>query len=156
MSRFYPPTTIFLVVLILSLFIGCTPLTTLKKDREPKEITYTVPKWKHIGNISSETPTVTRVLKIHTGNMSAAVNIIQSNHYKYNKTFYNVLPFGASIYISEDAELYIDPNGGKAPDTVIIKQKPNPEYYIKKKTSRDFHSKDGGNTRAIFEEDLKE
>ena len=144
------------MVLILSFFTGCTPLTCLKKERVPKEITYTVPKWKHIGLISSETPTVTRVLKRHTGNMSAATNIIQSNHYKYNKNFYKVLPFGASIYISEDAELYINPKGGKAPDTVIIRRKPNPEYYaIKKKTYRDNHTKDDGSTSAILEEDLK-
>ena len=156
MIRFYSPRTIILVVLMLSFLTGCTLLTPLKKERAPKEITYTVPKWKHIGNISSETPTVTRILKNHTGNISAAVNIIQSNHYKYNKNFYNVLPFGASIYISEDAELYIDPNGGKAPDTIIIKHKPNPEYYLKKKTYRDSHSKDDSITRAISEEDLKE
>ena len=156
MIRLYPFTITFLVVLILSFFTGCTPLTCLKKERAPKEITYTVPKWKHIGNISSETPTVTRVLKKYTANLSAAINIIQSNHYKYDKNFYKVLPFGASIYISEDAELYINPNGGKAPDTVLIRRKPNPEYYIKKKTCKGAHTKDDGNTRVIYEEDLKE
>ena len=155
-AKLYLPSTIILGFLFLSLFTGCTPLTALKKKQVPKEIAYTVPKWKHIGNVSSETPTVTRVLKRYTGNMSAAINIIQSNHYKYNKNFYKVLPFGASIYISEDAELYINPNGGKAPDTVIIRREPNPEYTIKQKTYRDSLTKDGGNTRAIFEEDLKE
>ena len=155
-ARLYPFKITFLLVLILSFFAGCTPLTCLKKERAPKEITYTVPKWKHIGNISSEIPTVTRVLKRHTGNMSAAISIIQSNHYKYNKNFYKVLPLGASIYISEDAELYINPNGEQAPDTVIIRRKPNPEYYIKKKTYRDTNIKNDGSTSAIYEEDLKE
>ncbi len=88
--------------------------------------------------------------------MSAAINIIQSNHYKYNNNFYKVLPFGASIYISDDAELHINPNGGKAPDTVLIRRKPNPEYYIKKKTYNDTHTKDDGSTSIIYEEDLKE
>ena len=155
-ARLYPFKITFLLVLILSFFTGCTPLTCLKKERAPKEITYTVPKWKHIGNISSEIPTVTRVLKRHTGNMCAALSIIQSNHYKYNKNFYKVLPLGASIYISEDAELYINPKGGKAPDTVIIRREPNPKYYIKKKTCRDTNTKNDGSTSAIYEEDLKE
>ena len=88
--------------------------------------------------------------------MSAAIKIIKSNHFKYNKNFYKVLPFGASVYISDDAELCINPNGGKAPDTVIIRRKPNPEYYIKKRTYKDTHIKDDGRTSVIHEEDLKE
>jgi len=155
--RVYPFTIISLISLILLFFTGCAIFTGLKKERVPKDITYTLPKWKKIGNISSETSTVTRVLKRYTGNMNAAVSTIKSNHYKYDKNFYKVLPFGASIYISEDGELYINPNGGKPPDTVIIKRKPNPEYYaIQKKSYRNTHTKNDESSSSIFEEDLTE
>ena len=154
-ARFYSFTIISLLVFILSFFTGCGTLTARKKESVPKNISYTLPKWKHVGNVSNTTPTVTRVLKNYTGNMPSAINIIKSNHYKYNKHYYKTLPYGASIYISEDQELYINPDGGKAPDTVIIKRKPNPEYYMKKKTYRDSHSKDDGSTNVIYEEDLK-
>lgn len=142
-----------LLVLTLCLFTGCQ--TSPKKERVPKEISYTVPKWKHIGTISRETPTVTRILKTYTGNMSTAIHIIQSNHHKYSKSFYKVLPFGASVYISDDAELFINPNGGNAPDTVIIKHKPNPEYSFEKRPYHHIPTTDDGSTRVIYEEDLK-
>ena len=83
--------------------------------------------------MSGELPTVISILKRHTGAMGAALSIIKSNQWKYNKNYYRDLPFGASVYISEDGELLIIDRGGKAPDAVIIKRKPNPEYYAIKK-----------------------
>lgn len=146
---------ILLLALSLYFLIGCTPPAFVKEERVPKEVTESVPKWKHIGNISSETPTVTRVLKKYTRSMSAAVHIIQSNRDKYSNNFYKGLPSGASVYISADAELYINPAGGNAPDTVIIKRKPNPEYTFKKSTYPNPIA-DDGNIPSIYEEDLKE
>jgi hypothetical protein len=153
----YPFTITFLVFLILSFFTGCALLPGLKKDRVPKEITYTVPKWKKIGQISNETPTVTRILNRYLGNMSAAVSIIKSNYYKYDEIFYKALPFGASMYISENGELLINKDGGNAPETLIIKRKPNPKYYaIKKKSSIITRTEDDASISSIIEEDLKE
>lgn len=153
MIRSYSFTTTSLLVVTLCFFTGC--LTSPKRERAPKEMSYTVPKWKHIGTISAETPTVTRILKDHTGTMSAAIYIIQSNHNTYSKKFYTNLPFGASVYISDDAELYINPNGGNPPDTLIIRRKPNPEYSVEKRRYNDTHTHDDGSTGVIYEEDLK-
>ena len=148
---------IIFVALVTTLFSGCALFPGLKKDRVPKEITYTVPKWKKIGQISNETPTVTRILNRYLGNMSAAVSIIKSNYYKYDEIFYKALPFGASIYISENGELLINKDGGNAPETLIIKRKPNPKYYaIKKKSSIISHAEDDASISSIIEEDLKE
>jgi hypothetical protein len=89
--------------------------------------------------------------------MSAAVSIIKSNYYKYDEIFYKALPFGASIYISENGELLINKDGGNAPETLIIKRKPNPKYYaIKKKSSIISHAEDDASISSIIEEDLKE
>jgi len=146
--RIYAFILISFLVLTSLILPGCAKLPELKKEIVPEEIIYTVPKWKTIGILSEETPTVTRVLKGYTGTISAAITIIRSNHYKYDQHFYKTLSLGTSIYISEYGELLIVPKGGKASDEVIIKQKPNPEYHpIKKKSSK---------TSSIIEEDLKE
>ena len=157
MIRTYLFIGIIFVVLATTLFSGCALLPGSKKDRVPKDVTYTVPKWKKIGQISSETPTVTRILNKYLNNMSAAVSIIKSNYYKYDEIFYKSLPFGASIYISENGELLINKDGGNAPETFIIKRKPNPRYYaIKKKSSIITHTEDDTSISSIIEEDLKE
>lgn len=134
-------------------FLGCAKLPWLDKfttpeKTVPKEITYTVPKWQPIGVLSKEMPTVTQVLKRYTGSMSAAMTTIKANHWKYDKNFYQTLPFGIYIYISEDGELFINPEGGNAPDTLIIKRKPNPEYHATKQ--------DDMKISSITEEDLTE
>ncbi len=123
--------------LILGFFVlyfnGCAQLPWQKENIPPetvsKEISYTVPKWSIAGSLSEETPTVIRVLKRYTGTMGAALTIIKSNHWKYNKNYYRDLNFGTSVYISEDGEMLIIARGGKTPDAVIIKRRPNPEYY---------------------------
>jgi hypothetical protein len=127
----------FLGFLVLY-FNGCTLLPCQKENMPPessvpKEITYKVPKWRFTGNISEKTPTVIHILKRHTGTMGAALALIKSNHWKYTNNYYSNLAFGASVYVSEDGELLIIDRGGKAPDAVIIKRKPNPEYYAIKK-----------------------
>ena len=142
-------------------FNGCMQLPWQKEnippESVPKEITYTVPKWRLAGILSEETPTVIRILKRHTGTMGAALTIIKSNHWKYKKNYYSDLPFGASVYISEDGELLIIARGGKAPDAVIIKRKPNPEYYaIKNKSSNIFTSSDSNAIGSVTEETLTE
>ena len=131
--------TILILVFLVLYFNGCTQLPWQKEiippeSSVPKEITYTVPKWRLAGNISEKTPTVIRILKRHTGTMGAALTVIKSNHWKYTKNYYSDLTFGTSVYISEDAELLIIDRGGKVPDAVIIKRKPNPEYYAIKNT----------------------
>ena len=142
----------FILIIFLSLasliFQGCALLPGLEKETIPEEIIYTVPKWKLIGILSKEMPNVTRVLKGYTGTIGAAITIIKSNYYKYDENFYKDLLFGTSIYISEDSELLIVSRGEKTPDEVIIKRKPNPEYYATKEKS--------SKTSSITEEDLTE
>lgn len=151
--------TFFLAFTFL-IFSGCTEIPWLKKHLPPektipREIIYTVPKWQPIGVLSEELPTVTRVLKRYTGSMNAAMIIVKSNHWKYDKNFYQTLPFGINIYIAEDGELFIDPKGGESTDEVIIKRKPNPEYYAsKKKSSRRSSAEDIEIKSPIIEEDL--
>lgn len=144
------------------IFSGCEKIPFIKKyilpeKKVPKEITYTVPKWQPIGVLSKEMPTVTRVLKRYTGSMSTAMNIIRANRWKYDESFYQTLSFGINVYISGDGELFIDPKGVEVPDEVIIKRKPNPEYYaIKKKSSRGSYTGDIEITSPVTEEDLTE
>jgi hypothetical protein len=153
MIRIYDFIVISFFLLIPLIFSGCAKLPWLKKEKipekiVPKEIIYTVPKWKPVGTLSEEVPTVTRVLKRYTESISAAMTIIRSNYWKYDDNFYQTLPFGISIYMTEDGELLIDPKGGKSPDDVIIKRKPNPEYYAIKQ--------DDEKSSSIIEEDLNE
>ncbi len=152
---------VFLVSYILT-FSGCVNLSCLRMDKTtkknvPKEITYTVPKWQPIGVLSEELPTVIRVLKMYTGSMSAANSIIKANYWKYDLDFYQNLPFGINIYIAEDGELFMSSKGREAPDEVIIKRKPNPEYLaIKRKSSRGSHTQEDKMSSSIEEEDLSE
>jgi len=146
--RLYSFILISFLVFTSLIFSGCTLLPGLKKETVPEEIIYTVPKWKQVGTLSKETPTVAQVLKKHSGTMGSAITIIKSNHYKYDEHFYKTLPFGTNIYISEEGELLIIPTGGKTPDEVVIKRKPNPEYYTTKEKS--------SKTSSITEEDLTE
>ena len=148
MIRIYSLILISFLVSPYLVFSGCALLPGLKKETAPEEIIYTVPKWKQVGTLSKEMPTVTRVLKRYTSTMGAVITIIKSNHYKYDENFYKALPLGTSIYISEDGELLIIPKGGKVPDEVIIKRKPNPEYDTTKEKS--------SKTSSITEEDLTE
>ena len=147
----------FLVSYILT-FSACVKLSWLRMDNNvPKEITYTVPKWQPIGVLSEELPTVIRVLKMYTGSMSAANSIIKANYWKYDLDFYQNLPFGINIYIAEDGELFMSSKGREAPDEVIIKRKPNPEYLaIKRKSSRGSHTQEDKMSSSIEEEDLSE
>ena len=157
MIRKHTLISILFFILTPLLFSRCVRLPWLEKDTIPQYVTYTVPKWKLIGILSEETPNVTRVLKRYTGYIGAAITIIESNQWKYNEKFFKVLPFGASIYISEDGELFINPRGGKAPDTIIIKRKLNPEYStIKNRSSRKSHMRDNARKGSIIEEDLTE
>jgi hypothetical protein len=131
--------TILVLIFVVLYFNGCTQLPWQKENLPPessvpKEITYMVPKWSLAGSLSEETPTVIRVLKRYTGTMGAALTIIKSNQWKYKKNYYSDLIFGSSVYISEDGEMLIIDRGGKVPDAVIIKRKPNPEYYAIKNT----------------------
>ena len=148
MIRIYAFILISFLVFTSLIFSGCAQLPGLKKETVPEEIIYTVPKWKQVDTLSKKTLTVIRALNRYSGTMGAAITIIKSNHYKYDENFYKTLPFGTSIYISEDGELLIIPKGGKAPDEVIIKRKPNPEYYATKEKS--------SKTSSITEEDLTE
>jgi hypothetical protein len=62
-----------------------------------------------------------------------------------------------NIYIAEDGELFISSKGHEAPDEVIIKRKPNPEYLaIKMKSSRGSHTQEDKMSSSIEEEDLSE
>ena len=159
--RYYFLINYFLVSCIL-IFSGCVKLSWLRMDNTtkrnvPKEITYTVPKWHSIGVLSEELPTVIRALKMYTGSMSSANSIIKANYWKYDRNFYQNLPFGINIYIAEDGELFIDSKGGEVPDEVIIKRKPNPEYLtIKMNSSRCSHTQEDEMSSSIKEEDLSE
>ena len=94
---------------------------------------------------------------MYTGSMSAANSIIKANYWKYDHNFYQNLPFGTNMYIAEDGELYIDSKGREAPDEVIIKRKPNPEYLaIQMKSSRGSHIQEDEMSSSIEEEDLSE
>jgi len=162
MSRIYPFVVLIFLILDIFTIFGCSKLPWLNFHKTPekivpKHITYTVPKWQPIGVLSEELPTVIRVLKKYTGSMSAANSIIKANNWKYDQNFYQNLLFGINIYISEDGELYIDPNDRAAPDDVIIKRKPNPDYYaIKMKSSNGAYSQEDEMENSIVEEDLSE
>ena len=88
--------------------------------------------------------------------MSAAHRIIKANLWKYDQRFYRHLPLDIHIYISEDGELFIDPTGGEAPNDVIIKRTPNPDYYTGKMRSSGGINAQGEMRGSIVEEDLSE
>ena len=77
------------------------------------------PKWTFIGEISKERSNLLRVLMLHTNDMEEALVIIKNNSWKYSAEYLQLLPDGASIYISEGNELFINQKGGPAPDKKV-------------------------------------
>jgi hypothetical protein len=90
-------------------------------DISPKQ----VQKWAFIGKISKGHPNLVRVLMFHINDMVKSLDIINENSIKYSEKYSRFLPYGASVYISKDNELFINKKGGPAPEeiaTVNIQQ----------------------------------
>jgi hypothetical protein len=83
------------------------------KEIAPKQ----VQKWEFIGKISKEHPTLLGVLMLHTNDMVKSLDIINKNSSKYREKYLRFLPYGTSVYISKDNELFINKKGGAESDT---------------------------------------
>jgi hypothetical protein len=84
-------------------------------DISPKQ----VQKWAFIGKISKEHPNLVRVLMFHTNGMVKSLDIINKNSSKYSEKYFRFLPYGTSVYISKENELFINKKGGSTADEVI-------------------------------------
>jgi hypothetical protein len=84
-------------------------------DISPKQ----VQKWAFIGKISKEHPNLVRVLMFHTNDMVKSLDIINENSSKYSEKYFRFLPYGTSVYISKENELFINKKGGLTADGVI-------------------------------------
>lgn len=101
------------------------------------------PKWTLVGKISKEYPSPLRVLMQHTKDMEEALAIIEKNSWKYSEEYFRFLPYGTSVYISKENELFINKEGGPAPDEKVavskapdgLKETSRPVYKADKKQS---------------------
>ena len=57
-----------------------------------------------------------RVLIRHTKDMGKALAIMRENSWKYSTEYLRALPYGTSIYLSKDNEMFINKKGEAAPD----------------------------------------
>lgn len=109
---------IFLLYVILNT-AGCTLSPYFKTNpapSRPEHISRQAPKWIFSGKISKEYPNTMRVLIRHTKDMGKALAIMRENSWKYSTEYLRALPYGTSIYLSKDNEMFINKKGEAAPD----------------------------------------
>jgi general secretion pathway protein D len=82
-----------------------------------------VQKWAFIGKISKEHSTLLNVLMLHTKDTGKSYAIINKNSSKYSEKYFRFLPYGTSVYISKDNELFINKKGGSVPEEVAAVNK---------------------------------
>ncbi len=116
-------TALFLFMIAVST-AGCTipPFLSGKTSTQTscsKQIAHHEKKWIFVGKISKKHPNPMRVLMIQTQNMGAALHIMKENSEKYSTTYFRSLALGTSIYISKNNELFINKEGGAAPDETV-------------------------------------
>ena len=149
-----------LFILSVTLYVtGCTLppyLKTSPASSSPVQVSKQDPKWTFVGNISNEYPNTMRVLMLHTEDMGKALAVMRKNSPKYSTEYFSSLPYGASIYISKDNEMFINKKGGAAPNEGANVHK---RHSTHKKTSLPRYTpvkETSVNISKIKEEDLTE
>jgi len=111
---------LFLHCILLIILSGCArTLAPPAETASVEKIARQIPKWTFVGKISQARPNPLRVLMRHTGDMAEALQIMKDNARQYSENFYRSLPLGASLYISPDNDLFINKNGGPAPEETV-------------------------------------
>lgn len=110
--------------------------------------------WVSLGNLDTGASTVLQILKKHTGSHRSAMDILRSNSSKYNGDFYKRLPKGASVYLSEGNELFIDPAGGAPPEQAADAWVPWARGDVGSQAVSGNAQSDGAESDEIIEEEI--
>lgn len=106
--------------ILLIIVSGCArALAPPAETAGGEKIARQIPKWTFVGKISRARPNPLRVLMLHTSDMAEALQIMEDNAWQYSEKFYRSLPLGASLYLSPDNDLFINKNGGPAPEETV-------------------------------------